>query len=417
MNQPHVHIIGGGIIGLCSAWYLQKAGCEVTVVDANTFDSGTSFGNAGMIVPSHIIPMAAPGVIGQGLKWLLNDKSPFYIKPRLSADLIQWVWNFNKSATKANVERCMPLLYAYNELSKNLYRELASEAELDFGFSERGLLMLYRSAAFQEEEELLAEKARSVGMKAEVLDLAGVQNLEPDLDLDVIGGVYFPGDAHLYPNRFMSQIKVALQRKGVKFIGNTKVVDFDLRGKKITGLHTSSGELIPTAHVLLSSGSWTASLLKKTGIRMLLQDGKGYSITLNNPPVRPRIPTILSEAKVAITPMGDDLRIGGTLEISGLSPKLNMRRVEGIVESVPKYYKNVDVPLSSSTPIWKGYRPCTPDGLPYLGGSKNINNLTVGTGHGMMGLSLGPATGKLLAEYITKSETSIDISAFSLDRF
>ena len=417
MNQPHVHIVGGGIVGLCSAWYLHKAGCEVTVVDAGTFEGGTSFGNAGMIVPSHIVPMAAPGVISQGLKWLLDDKSPFYIKPRLNIELLQWIWNFNKSATMAHVNRSMPLLYAYNELSKRLYRELASEAGFDFGFSESGLLMLYRTEAYQAEESLLAEKARSVGMKAEVLDLEGVQRLEPDLELDVLGGVYFPGDAHLYPNHFMSQMRINLHKNGVAFLSDSKVVNFETNGRKIKALHTSKGDRVSVTHVLLSSGSWTAKVLKKLGVRMLLQDGKGYSITLENPPVRPRIPTILSEAKVAITPMGNDLRIGGTLEISGLSPKLNMLRVEGIVESVPNYYKNVDVPFSSATQVWKGYRPCSPDGLPYLGPSNRYENLTVGTGHGMMGLSLGPATGKLLAEYITHSDTSLDISAYRLDRF
>ncbi|MFK8057055.1 MAG: NAD(P)/FAD-dependent oxidoreductase [Saprospiraceae bacterium] len=417
MKQQHVHIVGGGIIGLCSAWYLQKAGCEVTIVDAQDFSGGTSFGNAGMIVPSHIVPMAAPGVISQGLKWLLDDKSPFYIKPRLNVDLFKWVWQFNKSANAKHVQRSMPLLYAYNELSKNLYRELASEDCFDFGFSESGLLMLYRTASHQEEECILAEKAISVGMQAQVLDLAGLQALEPDMELDVLGGVYFPGDAHLYPNQLMSQMKTVLKTKGVTFLGKTKIVDFSTRGNTVSSLHTQSGENIPVEHVLLSSGSWTAGLLKKAGMRMLLQDGKGYSITLEKPATRPRIPTILSEAKVAITPMGNDLRIGGTLEISGLSPKLNKRRVEGILESVPKYYKNMDVPYNDETPVWKGYRPCTPDGLPYLGASPQLKNLTIGTGHGMMGLSLGPATGKLLAEHITGVETSLDISAYRLDRF
>lgn len=417
MKQPHVHIVGGGIIGLCSAWYLVKAGCEVTIVDAQDFEGGTSFGNAGMIVPSHIIPMAAPGVISQGLKWLLDDKSPFYIKPRLNLDLATWIWNFNKSATTKHVQRCMPLLYAYNELSKTLYRELAEEDCFNFGFSESGLLMLYRTAFHQEEESILAEKAIAVGLDAQLLDHAGVQTLEPELDLDILGGVYFPGDAHLYPNQLMSQMKAVLKSKGVAFIGKTKVKDFSFRGNVISALHVENGDAISVEHVLLSSGSWSARLLKKAGVKIHLQDGKGYSITLENPTLRPKIPTILSEAKVAITPMGDDLRIGGTLEISGLSPKLNMRRVEGIVESIPKYYRNLTVPFSSATPIWKGYRPCTPDGLPYLGDSPQVKNLTIGTGHGMMGLSLGPASGKLLAEQITGAESSLDISAYRIDRF
>jgi len=302
-------------------------------------------------------------------------------------------------------------------LCKKLYGELSREEGFDFGFSESGLLMLYKAASHEEEESTLAEKAISVGMDAELLDLKGVQALEPDLDLDVLGGVYFPGDAHLYPNLLMKQMKLKLRSNGVRFIGKARIVDFLINGNKISKLYADSGREFKVDHVLLSSGSWSAKLLKKAGVKLLLQDGKGYSITLEKPSLRPRIPTILSEAKVAITPMGDDLRIGGTLEISGLSPKINMRRVEGILESIPKYYKNVDVPFSADTPIWKGYRPCTPDGMPYLGGSPNLSNLTIGTGHGMMGLSLGPATGKLLAEHITGAETSLDLSAYRVDRF
>ena len=158
-------------------------------------------------------------------------------------------------------------------------------------------------------------------------------------------------------------------------------------------------------------------LLRKAGIKIYLQDGKGYSVTLEHPGLRPRIPTILSEAKVAVTPMGNDLRIGGTLELSGLSQKINQKRVEGIIESVPKYYKNIAVPFGTQTKIWKGYRPCTPDGMPYIGPSDTITNLFVGTGHGMMGLSLGAVTGKLLSQMIIREKPMLATEPFRLNRF
>ncbi|MFK7980614.1 MAG: NAD(P)/FAD-dependent oxidoreductase [Saprospiraceae bacterium] len=417
MKKKEIHIVGGGVIGLCAAWYLVKEGYQVTIIDKNDFSNGTSYGNAGMIVPSHFVPMATPGVITQGLKWLLNSKSPFYVKPRLNSDLIQWLWHFYRSANNKQVAQAMPMLYAFNERSKELYKEMASSSDFDFGFEEKGLLMLYKTKKQAEKEEILANQAYQLGLKAEILDSQGLKQLEPEVDLEVLGGIYFPGDAHLYPNQLMGQMTRLLTKKGVQFSGNNAIVDFKLKGKKINALVNDRGEVIPVENVLLTAGSWTGLILKKAGIKVHLQDGKGYSVTLKKPPLRPRIPTILSEAKVAITPMGEDLRIGGTLELSGLSSKISQSRVQGILESIPNYYRNLPLPPTAIEKVWKGYRPCTPDGLPYIGKSSNLSNLIVGTGHGMMGLSLGAATGKLLSEVVTEQQTMLDIQPFRLNRF
>lgn len=169
--------------------------------------------------------------------------------------------------------------------------------------------------------------------------------------------------------------------------------------------------------LLLSSGSWTARILKKLGIKMLLQDGRGYSFTLKNPPLRPVIPTILTEAKVAVTPMGQDLRVGGSLELSNLSKKINPKRLAGIYESMPSYYPDLRFENPRLDEIWQGYRPCTPDGMPYIGQSKEVENLTVATGHGMMGMSLGPASGKLVSELMMHEKPSIETRLFKLNRF
>ena len=417
MKKKEIHIVGGGIMGLCAAWYLLQEGYQITIIDKSDFSDGTSHGNAGMIVPSHFVPMATPGVITQGLKWLLNSKSPFYVKPRLNADLIQWLWHFYRSANIKQVAQAMPILYAFNERSKALYKEIATSNDFDFGFEEKGLLMLYKTKKQAAKEEELADQAHQLGVKAEMLDNQALKRLEPDVELDVLGGIYFPGDAHLHPTQLMAQMIGRLKQKGVQFVGNNSIVDFKLTSKKITALVNNRGEELSVKNVLLTAGSWTGLLLKKAGIKIHLQDGKGYSVTLNKPNLRPRIPTILSEAKVAITPMGEDLRIGGTLELSGLSPKISQSRVQGILESIPSYYKNLPVTPIETGKIWKGYRPCTPDGMPYIGKSPVLSNLTVGTGHGMMGLSLGAATGKILSEVITNQETMLDIRPFRLNRF
>lgn len=417
--SPHHHItiIGGGIIGLSSAWYLNEAGYQVTVVDQSDLLDGTSHGNAGMIVPSHFVPLAAPGVIQQGLKWMLDSKSPFYIKPRLNVDLMQWVWRFYRSCTPEKVQKAMPILQAYNEWSKELYQAFAKEPNFDFCFEKKGLLMLYQSSKVGEEEIEMAEQAHALGLKAEILSAMEVQALEKDIPLDVAGGVYYPGDAHLYPNLFIAQLQQVLLKRGVNILSNTSITNFKKDKGQVSHLQTQDGRVIPVQKVLVCAGSWSAELLKKLRLKILLQDGKGYSITLKKPKNKPAYPTILTEAKVAITPMGEDLRIGGTLELSNLSPKVNRNRLQGILESVPKYYPGFEMDQADLQEVWHGFRPCTPDGLPYMGALPTYKNLYLATGHAMMGMSLGPATGKLMAEMIQGKSTQLDLSLFKPDRF
>ncbi len=410
-------IIGGGIIGLCSAYYLNKAGVEVELIDKSNFSEGCSFGNAGMIVPSHFIPMATPGVITKGIRWMFSSKSPFYIKPRLNLELGQWLWQFYRSCNKAKVEAAIPALRDLSLLSKKLYQELALDPALEFNYQEEGLIMLFKNIKTQKEEIETAEKANEIGIEAKVLDADEVKHYESGTETNVIGGVFYPGDAHLYPNVLMKQMINYLKHRGVQFRGNTEVIGFDYENKKINAVKTSTGELIKVDQLIIAGGSWTPKILKFIGIKMLLQDGKGYSITIQNQKERPKIPSILTEAKVAMTPMGNDLRIGGTLEISNLSTRINKKRMKGILESVPNYYPKLKPSIPEEHLIWHGFRPCSPDGLPYIGKSRKFENLIISTGHAMMGLSLGPATGKVIAEIITNKEVSTDIRLFDPHRF
>lgn len=411
-----IHIIGGGIIGLCSAYYLRKEGFEVEIIDQVQAGSASD-GNAGMIVPSHFIPLAAPGVIAKGIRWMFQSRSPFYIKPVASLELASWLWQFYRACDQTKVNRAMPVLRDYHQLSKALYKEMASTPGFEFSFEEKGLMMLYRSEKVGKEEAEAAEIAHQLGIEARVLDASQVAGVETGTRTDVLGGVFYPGDAHLYPNLLMNQLEAWLRDTGVVFHCNSGVTSLETKNGKIAAIHSQSGERIPCEQVVVAAGVWSGQLLRKIGINCLLQDGKGYSVTFPGLDKRPSIPTILLEARVAVTPMGQDLRVGGTLEISHLSNKISHPRFQAIAESIPVYYPDIQVSDVDLRQVWHGFRPCSPDGLPYLGRSRKYDNLIVATGHAMMGLSLGPATGKVVAELAKYQPLSVENQLFEVERF
>lgn len=413
----HVHIIGGGVIGLCSAWYLREAGFEVTVVNDSKPGEACSFGNAGYLSPSHFVPLAAPGLIAKGLMWMAKADSPFHIHPRLHPDLLRWLWGFYRASTPARVNAAIPVMRDICMLSRALYKDLSQTEGFDFDFDESGLLMLCQEKKAFEEEIETAEIAHSIGMEAVVLDPSQLAQLEPDTRMDVIGGVLYPSDVQIYPNKLMHQLDAELRRRGVRFIDGTGVTGFGLDRNRITSLHLSDGRAVPTDRVVAAAGSRTALLLKKVGVKFLLQDGKGYSVTVDKPAKRPRLPAILHEARVAVSPMGEDLRLGGTLEISNHTPGFSRRRVEAILKAFTAYYPDMHVDMPAPEQVWHGYRPCSPDGLPYIGTSKRYANLTVATGHAMLGLTMGAATGKLVSELLTGRQPSVAMELFRVDRY
>ena len=414
--MSHIGIIGGGIIGLSSAYYLNKSGHKVTIIDQGDLKEGCSLGNAGMIVPSHFIPLATPGMISKGIRWMFSSTSPFYVRPRLNGDLIKWSYQFYKHSTKEHVERTIPALKEISLLSKAMYQQLAKELPFDFGYKERGLMMLYQNVETEKEEAETAHLANKIGIEAHVLSPTEVQKLEPDVKVNVRGGVYFPGDAHVTPQLLVAQLISYLKEKGVEFKTNTQVTDFVVQGNSIKAVKVDEGE-ISFDEVIIATGSWSGLLSAKLNLSIPMQAGKGYSFTLQDVTKNVCIPSIFLEARVAITPMGNALRFGGTMEISGVDHTINMNRVKGIVDSIPKYYPEMNVAMPEMKNVWHGLRPCSPDGLPYIGRSKRLKNLVFATGHSMMGLSLGPGTGKLVSEIINLEKTSIEIGAFDPERF
>lgn len=414
--SKEVIIIGGGIIGLSSAFYLQDAGYKVTVLDTTDMQQGCSYGNAGYVCPSHFVPLATPGIIKQGLKWMLNAKSPFYVQPRLSGELISWGLKFMKSATKEHVERSAVPLRDIALLSKQLYESWAQLPGMDFAYEPKGMLELFKTAENAHHAEHTLKDALALGLDTRLLNKAELQAMEPGADIDAIGALYFAGDAQLYPNKLMQCLLNWLQQKGVRLIGSQEVTGFITEGKVLKGVKTASQQY-PADHVVLAAGVWSSAVAKQLNLRLPMVGGRGYSVTYENAPYKVHHSIILSEARVAISPMdGNKIRFGGTMEITGVNAPPRMQRVQGILESVKRYFPAYDIPMPAADKVWYGYRPCSADGLPYIGNVQQYTNLTIATGHSMLGISLGAGTGKLVSELVQGVPASMDITPFHPQR-
>jgi len=278
------------------------------------------------------------------------------------------------------------------------------------------LLMFCKTQQALDHEAAFATQSNALGVPAEVLSAQQAAALDPSVTLDVAGAVYFPMDCHLSPARFIASLENSCIEAGVKVRWNAEITGFVTDAKGIVAAKTTSGE-IEGDEFVLCGGSWSPLLASSLGLRLPMQAGKGYSLTLPNPPQLPELCSIFTEARLAITPMGSSLRIGGTMEVAGLNEDISTRRVRGIIKSVPDYFPAFNAADFDGIRPWCGLRPVSPDGLPYVGRTAQFANLSFATGHAMMGLSLGPITGKLMAEVLSGEPTSINLAMLSPDRY
>jgi len=411
-------VIGGGIIGLSSAWYLRQSGWEVSVLDKDNFLNNCSYGNCGYVCPSHFIPLATPGIVKQGLKWMWNSKSPFYVQPRLSRSLIDWGLKFMRSATPEKVAAAAAPLRDIALLSQHEYENWTKTPGFDFSYEHKGLLEIFQTPEKAVHAQHTVEQAHQLGLSdTRLLDYHALQQLEPHTKINALGAIFFNCDAHLYPNKLMKGLITLLRQNGVQLLAGEEVLRFEKQGNKINKVITAKNAYEADI-VVMAAGSWSREIASLLELKLPLMPGRGYSVTLEDSPYHVNYPAILMEGRAAITPMdGNKIRFGGTMEITSTRTPPRMNRVQGILHAVKRYFPEFDVPFPAADKIWYGYRPCSADGLPYIGRTKRYPNTVVATGHAMLGLSLGAGTGKLVSEIVNNQPVSMDISPFSVERF
>jgi D-amino-acid dehydrogenase len=416
IRKTETLVIGGGAIGICCAYYLHALGKNVTVVEKDEICSGSSYGNAGLVVPSYSMPLAAPGVISQGLKWMLNPESPFYIKPRFQRNFFIWIWKFHKACNQDYLKKSIPVLRDLSLASLKLFDELAMLEGIDFSFEKKGIIEIFNTDKGFEKGVKDARRLQEYGIEHNILENDEFMKYTQGMRTTAVGGIFFPGDAHLVPDQFVRQIARQIENKGVHLLTSTEVLGFETSGRRVTTVKTTRGDIF-VEEVVLAGGSWTSEMAHELNIEVLMAPAKGYSLTYKRPPKIPSIPLAMAEAKVVLTPTSDWLRVAGTLELSGFDMSINKRRLHAILEAVSTYFPDFDTDTLELIEIWRGLRPCSPDGLPYIGRPRHYDNLIISTGHGMLGISLAPITGKIVAQLASGQRLGMDIDALRIERF
>lgn len=415
MPQRHCIVIGSGVIGTACAYYVAKIGWKVTVIDQTTFASQCSHGNCGLLSPSHVLPLAMPGAIRKNLGLMLKKNSPFYIKPRLDPQLWRWLTKFALQCRHAPMIQAGHARHAILRSSRELYDELIAEEYLTAEFEAKGCLFVYQTKhaldEFDSENELTQQH---YGISARKLDGTELLAMEPALKPGLAGAWYYEMDAHLRPDRLMQSWRQALERLGVVVIENCKLEQLQRQNGGVSTITTSTGQLSADAYVV-ATGALTPMLKNQLGCDIPIQPAKGYSLTMDRPARCPSYPMLCPEHKVGITPMQSGYRLGSTMEFSGYDESLNEERLAALKEGAAHYLHE-----PSTEPIrerWYGWRPMTYDGTPIIDRCPQLDNVYIAAGHNMLGLSMAPATGKLIAEIVGETKPHIDREPYRVTRF
>jgi D-amino-acid dehydrogenase len=416
MSSPRrVVVVGGGVIGAASAYYLNRAGWAVTVLDRSGFGQGCSHANCGFVCPSHVLPLAVPGAVSAGLAALFQPNGPLTIKPRFDPTLWSWLYHFARRCNQRDMLEAGHAIQALLNSSRSLYAQILDEERIDCEWETKGLLFVFlhehAMAHYAKTDRLLRE---SFDMPAKRLGPDELLAREPALRPGLAGGWHYDGDAHLRPDRLMAEWRRVLVERGVTIQEGCPVRSIVRERGQALAVLTNRDKVTADAFVF-ATGAWTPLLNRYLGCRIPIQPGKGYSITMVRPDKCPSLPLIFEEHRVAVTPMRSGYRLGSTMEFAGYDTTLNRRRLELLKEGARHYLlEPYNEPVVEE---WYGWRPMTYDGKPIIDRSPKLANVVIVAGHNMLGLSMAPATGRLVAEMLDGSTPHVDPAPYRVGRF
>ena len=416
--KKKVVVIGAGTIGLHCAYFLRQAGHEVEILETASVndETGCSYGNCGFVVPSHFTPLASPAMLKSGFKMLFDPQSPVYLPAFSNVGNIPWFLKFIKAANNRQVRKVAPTLYQLNAQSNLLYEEMINKHQADSDYEKQGLLMLSTTNNGFEEEAEVAHIANDLGITTRLFDRESIREIEPDSDFDIAGGVLYESDAHLNPSKHMAWLKKWLSGNGVKFHYNSAVQKFNIKNGKIYSAESETS-VFSADEFVIATGAASSKLARLLNMSLPVLAGKGYSIDFPAGQLKLNTPVILTEAKVVITPFVNSFRLGSGMEFNGKVGQVRMNRVQTMLDrthhAIPSFPKtNV-----TEQKIWEGLRPVSPDGVPFIGRTQRYLNLLFATGHALMGMSLGPVTGKIITDLISGVKPEFEMDVLHPDRF
>ncbi len=403
--EDEVLILGGGVIGLCSALYLLEAGRAVRILERSHIGAGASHGNCGTLTPSHAPPLAAPGVIARGLRWMLKPDAPLYIKPRMDPALWSWLIHFAARCNRRDWRDSARKRALLLNTSRRLLAEAVVRHGLDCEHSDTGLLYVFRTRELFDEIAADLPALAEFGIRAEIHDGARVEREEPALKPGVAGGILFPDDGHLRPDRYLKALVERIRALGGVIEEGVSVQCLDIAQGRVQAVHTSSGIRHPR-DVVFALGAWSPAFADQLGLRLPIQPGKGYSITYTRPGLAPTRPMVLKERSVCVTTWADGYRLGSTMEFSGFDETLNRVRLDALERGAAEFLHE---PVGTTKQEeWFGWRPMTWDDLPLIGRVPRAQNLVLAAGHGMMGISMSAVSGHLVADLTCRREPIVD---------
>lgn len=414
-NRPHTLVVGGGIIGIACAHYLTQAGRRVTVIDQGEIGAACSHGNCGLVCPSHVLPLAEPGAWREAVKGLLSPGRAFRIRPRVDPALWKWLWRFWRRCNREDMLRSGRAIQPLLTSSLQLYQELVQQDVVQCEWQKRGLLFAYGNRkpfeAYARVNELLTKEFNEPARRLSSDELL---EFDPSLRPGLAGGWYFEHDAHLRPDRLIDSWKSRLEQHGVRFFTQRGLCGFDASGQLARSARVTDGS-IDADHFVVATGAWTPQLSQVLGVRIPIEPGKGYSITIPRPARCPHFPMIFPEHRVALTPMESGLRLGSIMEFVGYDDRILNRRLRLLTDAASAYLREPIAPSQANS--WYGWRPMTYDSTPVIDCCPGFSNVYLATGHNMLGLSMAPATGRLIAELITGETPHLDRSMYTATRF